>query len=244
MPNDGVSRCRHWTPSRERTESAASQICCTSGATSFVRLFLQRTPFRGTECYFRPLFPISCRRDIGRPGPPAAACSTSRRQSPAINKAPGSATRGLEQIRQPKRMRFGTADTLERVGVPSEQCSLGRTSEFVHPPSPPNTNAARGGVLIWRWTQSSANPSPTQIPCNRKKYREFHTFLRFKSTRGVPRALHRRLRSRRLPSACPLAANLWSVPARKSCDKGEDQPVAAKNRRLPRTTESAILRLA
>jgi hypothetical protein len=35
-----------------------------------------------------------------------------------------------------------------------------------------------------------------------------------------------------------------SVPARRSCDKCADQPVAAKIRRLTRTTEPAILRLA
>ena len=53
-----------------------------------------------------------------------------------------------------------------------------------------------------------------------------------------------RPRSCRLPPACPLAANLSSLPARKSYEKCAHQPVAAKNRRLTRTTEPPILRFA
>jgi hypothetical protein len=47
---------------------------------------------------------------------------------------------------------------------------------------------------------------------------------------------------RRLPLGCPLAAaNLSSVPAQKSYDKCADQPVAANNRRLTRTTELPLI---
>ena len=42
--------------------------------------------------------------------------------------------------------------------------------------------------------------------------------------------------------ACPLAANLSSVPARKSYDQCADQSVAANNRWLTRTPDSSKLR--
>jgi hypothetical protein len=57
--------------------------------------------------------------------------------------------------------------------------------------------------------------------------------------RGAPRASQRQrqLRSRRLPRTGPVAANVRSVPARKSYEKRADQPFAAKNRPLTRTTK-------
>ena len=43
-------------------------------------------------------------------------------------------------------------------------------------PSSPIKTAAQGGVFIWRWRQSSANPSLRQIPCLQGKIQGISAF--------------------------------------------------------------------
>lgn len=72
-------------------------------------------------------------------------------------------------------------------------------------------------------------------------------FTRGQPRRGVPRGIATAtglLRLRGGAPACPLTANLSSVPARKSHDDCANQPDAVENRQLTPTLEPPILRLA
>jgi len=71
--------------------------------------------------------------------------------------------------------------------------------------------------------------------------RSAHRLVASQPTRAARRIA---ARTRSWPLPPPRAANLSSVPARKSYDERADEPVAAHNRRLTGTTEPSILRLA
>ena len=57
------------------------------------------------------------------------------------------------------------------------KCSVFWSNQWVRStPSSPIKTAAQGGVFIWRWRQSSANPSLRQIPCLQGKIQGISAF--------------------------------------------------------------------
>jgi len=122
---------------------------------------------------------------------------------------------------------------------PTVRDILGHLGE---PTAPPRIAPARGPPL-WAATAAEHDPAADSLLQSTPAF-EFDQRLSWQPPPSPPPlvCVRRRAGSCSRPPACPRAATLASVPARKCHDQRAEQPVAIANRRLTRPIGSPRLR--